>query len=577
MTHLSQWLTAAGLVLMSTAPSCTGSAVTDPAFHDTPVVSGLDAPGALKFTADGGFFVAQKSGIIFFYRSLNDADPVTVVDLRAQVMSFWDRGIMSLEIHPNFPAVPKLWVLYTHDAPIGGAAPVYHDNDNRPLGAASARLSSLSLAPTGTGGWISTHERVLIEDWCQVFPSHSVGDVKFGPDGALYVSAGDAASFGEIDTGQFENFCGDPADEGGAIRSQDAFTPGDSQTLDGTLIRVDPDTGAALPDNPRAALPDENARRVISYGFRNPYRFTFMPGTSQIFVGDVGWNTWEMLKHIPDPLQVNNFGWPCYEGNEVHDLYSSNPLCQALYATAAAEPATWTPPYYQYRHNEESGGTSPCGGGGAAVTGVAFYTGDRYPSEYRNALFLADYGRNCIWALPPSAEGGMPNAAAPRAFTFDAHGPTDLQMGPGGDLYYLSINEGTIRRITYGLALPDEEPENPDPRAPLPTILEPTNETLVAGAGTSVLFAGTATDADGAALPDSALTWNIIIHHCNDLDATDCHSHGMLELDGQAGGSFLMPRDHEAPSYVRIKLTARWVEAGEIHTGFTSRTVTYAN
>jgi hypothetical protein len=42
-------------------------------------------------------------------------------------------------------------------------------------------------------------ERVIIEDWCQQFPSHSVGDLAFGPNGALYVSGGDGASFNYVD------------------------------------------------------------------------------------------------------------------------------------------------------------------------------------------------------------------------------------------------------------------------------------------------------------------------------------------------------------------------------------------
>ena len=110
-------------------------------------------------------------------------------------------------------------------------------------------------------------EQVLIEDWCQQYPSHSVGSVEFGRDGALYASAGDGASFNFVDYGQDGspvNPCGDPPGgagatltpptaEGGALRSQDLRTSGDPVSLDGTVIRVDPATGAALPDNPSAS------------------------------------------------------------------------------------------------------------------------------------------------------------------------------------------------------------------------------------------------------------------------------------------------------------------------------------
>ena len=61
---------------------------------------------------------------------------------------------------------------------------------------------------------------------------------------------------------------------------------------------------------------DANARRIIAHGLRNPFRMTIRPGTNEVWVGDVGWNTWEEINRIADPLgTVENFGWPCYEGD----------------------------------------------------------------------------------------------------------------------------------------------------------------------------------------------------------------------------------------------------------------------
>ena len=92
-----------------------------------------------------------------------------------------------------------------------------------------------------------------------------------------------------------------PTAEGGALRSQDLRTPADPTSLDGALLRVNPATGAGLPDNPNAASPDANARRIVAYGLRNPFRFGVRPGTGEVWIGDVGWNTWEEIQRIQLP------------------------------------------------------------------------------------------------------------------------------------------------------------------------------------------------------------------------------------------------------------------------------------
>ena len=230
-------------------PAAPGPAVPVPAagFDDTIVMSGLTRPVAIRFASDGSVFVAEKSGLIKMFSSLTDTSPIVVADLQSKVHDYWDRGLMGFTLDPNYPASPHAYVLYAYDAPIGGTAPTYGDGCPAPPGAntdgcfVSGRLSRLTIANG------SSTEQVLINDWCQQFPSHSVGDLRFGTDGALYATGGEGASFIGVDFGQFggtttpvaptpptpANPCGDPpagsggieqppAAEGGALRAQSA-------------------------------------------------------------------------------------------------------------------------------------------------------------------------------------------------------------------------------------------------------------------------------------------------------------------------------------------------------------------
>jgi glucose/arabinose dehydrogenase len=454
------------LVAAALAPGASASTLPS-GFQDGAVISGLNTPTSVRFSPDGRVFVAEKSGLIKVYSSLSDPTPTTFADLRTQVYDYWDRGLLGLALDPDFPQQPYVYALYSHDAPIGGTAPVWNDQCPDPPGAnsdgcvGSGRLVRL----TASGDVATGPPQVLIEDWCIQFTTHSVGDLVFGPDGALYVSGGDGAGWLAPDYGQSgipKNPCGDPpaksggtetppTAEGGALRSQDLRTSGDPTGLDGSIVRVDPDTGAALPTNPLAASSDANARRIVAYGFRNPFRFAFRPGTSEIWLGDVGMDDWEEIDRLQDPLSapVENFGWPCYEGTGHQPGYDNADLnlCESLYNLPADQPDAARAPYFTYPHSGKVVNGESCPSGGSSISGMTFYPGGSYPDSYDGALFFADYSRACIWAMPTNG-GALPDPGARLTFDAGAPGPVDLELGPGGDLYYASLN-GEIRRITY--------------------------------------------------------------------------------------------------------------------------------
>ncbi|HCU50613.1 MAG TPA: sugar dehydrogenase, partial [Micromonosporaceae bacterium] len=427
-------------------------------FQEQIVFSGLVHPTNMEFAADGRVFVAEKRGTIMVFDNLADTTPTLFADLSAKVNNIWDRGLLGLALHPEFPAQPWVYVLYTYDAPPGQTAPYWNDDCPASIGGGTggncivtARLSRLRA----DGNVMTGAEQVLIgNEWCQQFPSHSIGDLRFGADGMLYVSAGDGASFSAVDHGQYgspANPCNDPVNEGGALRSQDVRTDTDGSSLNGAVLRLDPATGFAAPGNPYLSSPDLNKRRVVGLGLRNPYRFTIRPGTSEPWLGDVGWNGWEEIERIADPLAANppNFGWPCYEGAGPMTSYDQFdlPLCESLYPAGGEDQ---TPPYFTYRHDAAVVPGENCARGGNSIGGLAFHpaASGSYPADYRGALFFADYSRGCIWVMKPQSPGGLPAPGTIEVFAEQATAPVDLATGPGGDLYYLDLG-GTVRRFRY--------------------------------------------------------------------------------------------------------------------------------
>jgi glucose/arabinose dehydrogenase len=435
-------------------------------FADTVAISGLTQPTDVAFAADGRVFIGEKSGLIKVFDSLSDTTPTVFADMRTQVHNFWDRGLLGITLDPGFPAKPYVYALYTYDAVPGGTAPRWgtvgatSDGCPNPPGATGegcvvqARLSRL----TASGDRMSGEENVLVAGWCQQFPSHTIGTVAFGPDGALYASAGEGANFNYVDYGQTKNPCGDPPSpagtgltppsaQGGALRAQSARRPaGQAATLDGTIVRVDPMTGAGLLGNPFASSADPNARRIIAYGLRNPFRFDLRPGTQQLWVGDVGWNTWEEINRIADVDDgvAENFGWPCYEGASRHPSYDAANLnsCESLYTGAAQ-----TAPFHSYRHDMKVSADDPCSTGSSAISGIAFEDASNYPAEYDGALFFSDAARGCIWVMRRGG-GANPTPTLLSTFVGGAGQVVQVAMGPGGDLFYLDL-AGALHRVVY--------------------------------------------------------------------------------------------------------------------------------
>src|SRR5258705_2178744 len=268
-------------VVLGLAP--VGSAGVLAPFQESAVITGLTNPTAVRFAPDGRIFVAEQSGLLKVFNGLGDNTADIAVDLRTNVMNNWDRGFLGLAIDPQFPAAGHdyVYVLYSVDAPPGQNPPVWNDgcSDQTTNGCVTrGRLSRVRIAANNTQ--IGSEEILVDDRWCFQFPSHSIGDLRFGPEGALYVTGGEGASFTFIDYGQAGTPCGDPTTQGGSLRSQDILTSGDAQTWDGALLRLDVSGASAVPwpTNSRVGVGDPDDDAIIAHGFRNPFRFTINPG-----------------------------------------------------------------------------------------------------------------------------------------------------------------------------------------------------------------------------------------------------------------------------------------------------------
>ena len=358
---------AVGLMLMLTGLSV--RAATLPAgFTENLVAGGLSAPTAMAFAPDGRLFVCLQGGQLRVIKNgVLLATPFVTVSTDAT----GERGLLGIAFDPNFATNNFLYLYYTVNS--------------------TPRHNRVSRFTANGDVAVPGSELPILDLENLNATNHNGGAIHFGPDGKLYIAVGENA------------------------------VSSNSQTLTnrlGKLLRLNSD-GSIPSDNPFFSVASGNNRSIWALGLRNPYTFAFQPGSTRMFINDVGQSTWE---EINDGIAGSNYGWPTTEGPTTNPSFRS--------------------PLFAY-------GRTPSSTGGCAITGGAFYNppANQFPATYTGKYFFADFCSGWIRLMDPAT-----NTASD--FATGIASPVDLQVASDGTLYYLTRGSSAVFRIQYAAVLP---------------------------------------------------------------------------------------------------------------------------
>ena len=329
---------------------------------------------------DPRLFVIERPGYI---QVLHDGTQSLFLDIHTLVDDSGERGLLSMAFDPNYASNGLFYVFFTDNGTAGASAGDNHVDE--------FQVSSDPNAADPT-----SRRRVLTIVRNTTASNHNAGQLQFGKDGLLYISAGDAAN--------------------GANAQSLA-------NLNGKILRIDPHgagQGAhGIPaDNPFTGSP---APETWSLGLRNPFRFSFDHATGDIVIGDVGSSQFEEIDYAPLSVGLGrgaNYGWPNCEG------FTGN--CSGF-----------TSPVFAYAD------TPPCN----AVLGGYVYRGSRAP-EVEGRYLYTDLCHNQLRSLqlgtPLASDDRSEGVALPDTpYSFGEDANCDL---------YIAAGSGSVQRIVGSAA-----------------------------------------------------------------------------------------------------------------------------
>ncbi len=293
-------------------------------------------------------FVGEQAGKIWsFPKDPNVAKPDLFFDANA-LQPTWDKtkvrgldALYGLTFHPQFAKNRYCYICYV----LAGKNPGGQLEDG-------SRVARFRVGDTDPPRVDLKSEKVLLTF---LGGGHNGGDLHFGPDGFLYISTGDGTSPNPPDarnTGQ------------------------DISDLESSILRIDVDHAEGgkpykVPeDNPFVKTPGARPE-VWAYGFRNPWRMGFDRVTGDLWVGDVGWELWEMVYRVQ---RGGNYGWSIMEGP------------QPVHPDGKRGPTPILPPNLSFPHTEA-----------ISITGGRVYRGKKL-KDLVGAYLCGDWGTRKLWA-----------------------------------------------------------------------------------------------------------------------------------------------------------------------------------
>jgi glucose/arabinose dehydrogenase len=295
------------------------------------ITTALDYPAQLEQPpGDERIFVTNVRGTIHIIRD-DTLVGTPFLDLRPDVQFAPERGLLGMAFAPDFTASGHLYVAFT-------------DLEG------NTRVHRFTAEPGEDRVDPETRKEILVVE--RESGRHSGGQLRFGPDGMLWIAIGDATMEWEAQ---------------------------DSSSLYGSLLRIDVvggDPYAIPPDNPFVGVP--GAREEIwATGLRHPWRFSF-ESDGRLFIADVGASEWEELNIVSyDEGGGYDFGWPHMEGPDC----LGTPDCHG---------GDFVVPVFQYDH-----------GTGCSILGGTIYRRDDLP-VLRDRYIVADY---CGWMGSLAVDG----------------------------------------------------------------------------------------------------------------------------------------------------------------------------